>query len=467
MEEHFHAHLEMKSLSVSVFPGVHLRGEELVFRRRGSEGDPPLITVGEFEASGSIFAALRNPPHIESVRLKHLVIQVVRHGEHTAPAKHGEPKPTPDFVLDNVYADGARLIVTPKNPKKAPLEFEIGKLHLWGAGPQSSMQFESTLRNAEPPGDIKTHGYFGPWNADEPAETPVRGIYQFRNADLGVFKGIAGILSSDGQYDGMLDRIVVDGTTDVPGFAVKVSGNPVELKTKFHAVVDGTNGDTGLDPVEAQFGASRVTARGAVSGEKGKPGKTVTLDLDASGRLEDMLRMGAKGAPAMRGAIGFRAKMTIPPGNVDIAEKLQLNGNFEITSARFTSLNMEQKVTDLSHRGQGEPEAPNRADVASDFAGGLHVAGGQIHLSRFTFRAPGVDLQLEGDYGLLDEQLDFHGVARMDAPLSEMTTGWKSLLLKLADPFLKGKNKGAEIPIHITGTRAQPQFGLDLGRKAH
>jgi hypothetical protein len=78
-----------------------------------------------------------------------------------------------------------------------------------------------------------------------------------------------------------------------------------------------------------------------------------------------------------------------------------------------------------------------------------------------------VSLQLQGDFGLLDEKLDFHGTALMDAPVSEMTTGWKSMLLKLADPFLKGKNNGAKIPIHITGTRDQPRFGLDLARKLH
>ena len=32
-------------------------------------------------------------------------------------------------------------------------------------------------------------------------------------------------------------------------------------------------------------------------------------------------------------------------------------------------------------------------------------------------------------------QFNFQGVARMDAKVSEMVTGWKSVMLKLADPL--------------------------------
>lgn len=30
---------------------------------------------------------------------------------------------------------------------------------------------------------------------------------------------------------------------------------------------------------------------------------------------------------------------------------------------------------------------------------------------------------------------DFHGLLKTDAKLSQMTTGWKSILLKAVDPF--------------------------------
>jgi hypothetical protein len=54
----------------------------------------------------------------------------------------------------------------------------------------------------------------------------------------------------------------------------------------------------------------------------------------------------------------------------------------------------------------------------------------------------------------------------MDAKLSQMTTGWKSLLLKPVDPFFSKHGAGTEIPFKITGTRDEPHFGTDFGHKS-
>ena len=51
-----------------------------------------------------------------------------------------------------------------------------------------------------------------------------------------------------------------------------------------------------------------------------------------------------------------------------------------------------------------------------------------------------------------------------DAAISEMTTGYKSLLLKPVDLVFKRDGGGSAIPIRITGTRREPAFGLDKGR---
>ena len=73
-------------------------------------------------------------------------------------------------------------------------------------------------------------------------------------------------------------------------------------------------------------------------------------------------------------------------------------------------------------------------------------------------------VSLDGSYGLLDQKVDFHGTARLDAELSQTTTGWKSLLLKAVDPLFRKKNAGAVVPIKIGGSRDRPSFGLDLHR---
>jgi hypothetical protein len=64
-------------------------------------------------------------------------------------------------------------------------------------------------------------------------------------------------------------------------------------------------------------------------------------------------------------------------------------------------------------------------------------------------------------------EFDFHGKARMDAKLSQMVTGWKSLLLRPVDPFFSKNGAGTEIPVKVTGTKSEPHFGVDFGHKDH
>jgi hypothetical protein len=52
----------------------------------------------------------------------------------------------------------------------------------------------------------------------------------------------------------------------------------------------------------------------------------------------------------------------------------------------------------------------------------------------------------------------------MQAALSQTTTGFKSVLLRLADRFFS-KNGHTVLPIKITGTVQHPHYSLDLHRK--
>jgi len=45
-----------------------------------------------------------------------------------------------------------------------------------------------------------------------------------------------------------------------------------------------------------------------------------------------------------------------------------------------------------------------------------------------------------------------------------MLTGWKSVVAKALDPLLKRNGAGLEIPITISGTKADPKLGVDLGK---
>ena len=120
---------------------------------------------------------------------------------------------------------------------------------------------------------------------------------------ISTVKGIAGTLTSTGEFGGQLDRIDVKGETHTPDFRLKVSGNPVPLETKFVAVVDGTDGDTYLNAVSATFLKTSLTAKGAIVGAEGVKGRTVRMQTRIEdGRIEDILRLVVKGNdPLMSG----------------------------------------------------------------------------------------------------------------------------------------------------------------------
>lgn len=115
----------------------------------------------------------------------------------------------------------------------------------------------------------------------------------------------------------------MDGETDTPDFRVQVSGNPVPLKTQFHAIVDGTNGNTLLEPMRAQFLQSSLVAVGGVINTSKEKGRTVSLDVDLSkARLEDVLKLEVKSnKPILMGAMSMKTKFLLPEGNQDIIDK--------------------------------------------------------------------------------------------------------------------------------------------------
>jgi hypothetical protein len=242
------------------------------------------------------------------------------------------------------------------------------------------------------------------------------------------------------------------------------------LKTHFSAVIDGTNGDTLLQPVEARFLNTVLECRGGVTGTTGIKGKAVSLDVTTvRARIEDLLRLTVKAnKPLLAGPANFNTKFLLPPGKEDVMERLQLAGRFTLSGAKFTSRDVEEKLTHMSLRAQGRPKEIGTAEeesVASNFSANFTLKNGRASFSRLAFEIPGAIVRLEGSYGLKTEQIDFLGTLTMQAKLSQTVTGVKSVLLKFVDPFFAKNGAGAVIPIKITGTKSQPSFGLALGGK--
>jgi hypothetical protein len=460
LERKYDSRVEIRSLDVGFFPFPHARLEGLVLRKAD---DAQVIRIAKAEASASWFGALRTPKRVSHTKLEGLEIILARGRGDDGKGKPDERRGRTPFEIQELAADGTVLRILPKDPDKEPLVFDIYRLRMKSVGTEKPMQFDAQLRNAKPPGMIYSTGEFGPWNFDDARRTPVKGGYRFENADLGDLKGIAGKLSSTGEYAGLLERLEVRGTTDTPDFQVTRAANPVHLKTEFSATVDGTSGDTLLHPVVAHFGETTVTAEGGVTGTPGKKGKTVRLNtVVKDGNLGDVLQLGVKDRPPMRGRISFNSVLEIPPGDRDIMDKMKLDGQFSIESGKFTSAATQKKISGLSERAQGEPEGGGDSDVLTDMRGKFALADGVLTLDGLRFAVPGAKIQLGGTYGMRGGALDLSGTVTTEAKVSQMTTGWKSFLLKALDPVFQKNKAGAVIPIRIGGTRDEPSFGLRL-----
>jgi hypothetical protein len=331
------------------------------------------------------------------------------------------------------------------------------------------MKFEAELVNAKPPGLIRTNGVFGPLTLPDPGGSAVGGKYVFEGADLSDLGGIGGTLNSDGEFTGVLERIEVEGTTRTPDFYLKPVGTPVNLETEFSAVVDGTSGDTFLQPVAVRIGDSRFTANGSVAGKPGEKGKTIDLKAEGTdARIEDFLKLAVKtDRPLLTGILSFDSTVLIPPGKVDVLEKLQLKGDFQIRSTEFPIPEVQEKVNLLSELGRGDRpkrDGPEPKAVVSDISGEFSLDKGLMQIGRLRFKVPGATVALKGDYNLVDESVNFRGELLTEAKVSQMTGGIKSLLLKPIDPLFSRRGAGAVIPIKIEGTRSDISFGVEKGR---
>jgi hypothetical protein len=96
--------------------------------------------------------------------------------------------------------------------------------------------------------------------------------------------------------------------------------------------------------------------------------------------------------------------------------------------------------------------------------GNFQMESGVVKLPALEYTVPGAVIDLKGSYTMDGGKLDFAGTAKMQATVSAMVGGWKGLLLKPVDRYFQKNGAGTEVPIHINGTRENPQFGVDFGR---
>lgn len=532
LEDRFHTRVELDDFHVRLGDGLKgewgawATGKGLrIWPPKRTGGDHPLevsvesiplIRLQEFRFHAPLSYKADKPIRISLVRLSGLEIHVPPRSERDSKtgfeaasrarkeANRDSPPPSLPATaqdqshstmlsrvrIERIDCDRADLQMETDKPGKLPTEFRILHLRITDIDAIGAMRYEADVVNPKPQGTIHTLGRLGPWNPEDPGQTTLDGTYRFPNADMSVFKGIAGMLTTEGSYTGTLRDIAVQGQADVPNFSLTHFGNAVPLHTRFQAHVDGTDGDTWLDHVDAVLGQSHFITAGKIVRvprpetptarlarvSQGIPaplfGHDIELKVDVDhGRMEDFLRLaGHKPTPILTGVLALKATLSIPPGPEPVHRRIKIDGAFNLTDTHFTSDKISDKIRELSERGQGHHDSSKSPapDVASEMKGEFHMARADVQFPSFEFNVPGAEVHLKGHYDL-DGFMGFFGTAKMQATVSRMVGGWKGFLLKPADRFFRKDGAGTEVSVAIRGPHDSPQFsfGMAHGSSTH
>ena len=301
------------------------------------------------------------------------------------------------------------------------------------------------------------------------------GSYELKSLDLGSFDAVGGIVTSKGSFDGILQHIAVAGTAETSNFTVSTSGHRVPITSQFHALVNGLNGDVDLESARVHYGQTTITGSGSVAEQEGVKGKVATFQLSSNkARVQDLLWMfiSEKQSP-MTGPIVFRAKATLNPGKQPFLNRVKLVGDFGISDAQYSQPDTQKNLDVLSARASGQADKvedtndklgndsydPGR--VVANIKGHVALSNTVAHLSDVSFNVPGALAKVSGTYGLTTERIDLQGFMRLDSELSKTTTGVKSFLLKVAEPFMKkGHHNASVVAIKIGGTYQDPTYSV-------
>jgi AsmA-like C-terminal region len=455
---------------------ARVEGEGLLLRHKGRRDVPPMFAMKEFSFEVDLGTLFESSKIVRLVTLDGMEINIPPKGQRPTLGSSDRADVNTDaqdsssrtgVIIEKVLVRNSNLTILPKEQNKVPLRWGLHRVQLASVGVGVAMKYEAELTNAKPPGEIVSRGNFGPWVAGEPGDTPLDGAYTFDNADLGVFDGIAGILHSDGKFEGQLDSIAVQGQATVPDFRLKISGNRVPLSTRFDVLVDGTNGNTVLRPVFGTLGRTSFTTSGGIIKHEGDAARGISLTVSMpKGDLQDLLRLAMKGPSFMEGVISLRTKIDIPPLSAKkIKEKLLLDGNFELSQGKFLRSSIQDKIDTLSRRGQGQPKNEEIDEVVHRMKGVFQLNNEVMTFKSLSFAVPGAAVDLAGNYNLRADVLDFHGALRLQANVSQTMTGWKRWALKPVDPFFSKNGAGTFLRIKVDGTADDPNFGLDHGKK--
>ncbi|MBV9624563.1 MAG: hypothetical protein JOZ14_11340 [Acidobacteria bacterium] len=422
--------------------------ENTVFERENSS--EPLIRVERLTIESSFTGLLRR--HVRLIRAQGLHAAFTR--EDLSP-KGFTSGPT---TIDRFLAENSAVRIVARVPEYS-LEFRFQSFSLARANGGAS--FSAHFENPLPRGMVEISGRVGVWNSRDPADTTVSGRYRLEEADLGVFPGIGGLASSQGEFKGNFQHLAIEGSVKVPTFELSATEHRQPLESRFNAVVNAVTGDTFLEQVKARWGRDEIDAHGSIARtQSGR--RAAILDFHCEhGRIEDTFYPFIHGPRSpLAGGVAFNMHVVLPSGPEPFLKKLTLQSNFHMQDATFTHAETQSRVAKVGEA----PSQPEPTVALLSFDGTVEVGKGMAYFRNLSVEDGGASAWFHGSYGLINEQVDLHGTLKTEASLSKTTHGIKSVFAKALEPFFKKRPHENVVPVKIGGTYGHPNFGLDMKR---
>ncbi len=190
------------------FPHPGYIAENVIFTRDNSAGAHPMAAIRKVTCRATWFALMSFTHRINRMELEGFRVSIPAH---VPPAirKHAEAKIK--TTVTELVANGTMLEIAPRRPGGQTVRFEFPKLAVGNVARNKAITFRAEVRNPNPPGDLRVSGAVGPLTLPKVAQTPVSGSFQLMHADLGSYKVIAGDLSTDGRFHGLVGHAEIAG----------------------------------------------------------------------------------------------------------------------------------------------------------------------------------------------------------------------------------------------------------------
>lgn len=437
--------------------------EGVVFRKDSARGgnSAPLVKIARATITSSYSGLLSRQKRISKIIADGIHIVIPAGGTQFS---SGGGSGRESLLIEELQARDGILEFASRKQGGKPLSLAIHNASFRNISSNRTIPFALSLRLPLPAAELTARGWIGPWLSQEGnvRGTPVSGSCDLEHGNLGVFESLGGTIESHVSFSGTLARVAVTGTTNSPDFEVKASRHQLPLSTQFRGTVDLRNGDVLLPSLTAKLGNTHLVAQAGVTGHP----KTVELRVDkGQGDVQDLILLFSKAPRSpINGPIEFQTHIVLPPEHRPFKQRVQLAGDFRIDPARFTSANTQEHVDQLSERARGQKDKDGAIyqDVLSNLKGHVILKDGVSNFPTISFSVPGATARMHGAYNLVNDRVNFHGNMRMQATVSQATTGVKSFFLKILDPFFKKKKSGAELPVSMTGTYDHTHFATGL-----